>query len=231
MNSNKKILEKVREFEKYSGYDMTELKNMLEDNIREESVKDSKKGKSELSIIKNLFKDNFFKDVKPELYNKTIMTKDFFTYLTPTRVYYTRTDLGYDVVDNPFKITDTFIQTIADMSDINHVVIDIDVADLTAFIKIHSKDKLPYAIKINKDGKEYFIGFNPNLLMDSIKFTNNNSVIIPLNNNNNGFLKDTVYNTEIDENQTLQKLAVTLPIYLPNNENMTEFKFDYTYDK
>ena len=42
MNSNKKMLEKVRELESRLNLDLSDVRVMLEDNVREEAVKKSK---------------------------------------------------------------------------------------------------------------------------------------------------------------------------------------------
>ena len=228
MNSNKKILEKVIEFERNNGLDMYEIRKLLEDNVREDAVKKSKRGKSELSIVKGLYKDNLYKTRK-ELLNKTMMTGEFFTYMSSVRVYYTRTDLGYEVVDNPFSMAETFVNTFADFDNVEtNVELEIDIENLQTFIELYGKEKKPYVIRFTKDNKEYFVGVNPNFLMDSIKFTNNRVIKVPLKSNSFGHINAPIYNAEVDETGLLQKLVVTLPISLcsPQNE---DFVANYSY--
>jgi hypothetical protein len=225
MNSNKKILQKVRELKTYSNLDLTELESMLEENIREEAVKTSKRKKSELSIIKSLFKDDFYK-VRENLKDKTFMDKDFYVYVTGHRVFYTKNDLGYEVVEGKlFNFNFDFLdEYISGRIDLQHESIDveIDLVELQTFIDTTDKrDLKPYTIKITKGNKVYILGINPRYLMDTIKFTNNNVIKVYLRTNRQtNIINVPIYNAEVDESGLLQKLAVTLPVYIVYNEKM-----------
>jgi hypothetical protein len=222
MNSNKKFLQKVRELKTYSNLDLTELESMLEENIREEAVKSSKRKKSELSIIKSLFKDDFYK-VRENLKDKTFMDKDFYVYVTGHRVFYTKNDLGYEVVEGKlfnfnFDFLDEYISGKTESVDV-----EINLVELQTFIDTTDKrDLKPYTIKITKGNKVYMLGINPKYLMDSVKFTNNNVIKVYLHTSKqSNTINVPIYNAEVDGSGLLQKLAVTLPVYLPPyNEGM-----------
>jgi len=221
MNSNKKILAKVRELETYSNLDLTDLKSMLEENIREEAIKGSKRKKSELSIIKSLFKDSFYK-ANEKFKDKTFMDKDFYVYLTQHRIFYTRNDLGYEVVEGkPFNINflDEYASGRVDLQ-CESVDVEVDLVELQTFIDTTDKrDLKPYTIKITKGNKIYMLGINTRYLMDSIKFTNNNVIKVYLHTSKqSNTINVPIYNAEIAEDGLLQKLAVTLPVYIPYNE-------------
>lgn len=228
MNSNKKILAKVKDFEKYSGYDMTELKAMLEENIREEAVKGCKRNKSELSIVKSLFKDSFYKTNGKSMKDKTFMDKEFYVYMTMHRVFYTRTDLGYEVMDGkPFNVNflDEYASGRIDVQ-CDYVEFEIDLVELQTFIDTHDKnDRTPFIIKITHNGKNYLLGLNARYLMDSIKFTNNSIIRVYLKTNMSGnCIVAPIYNAEIDDEKLLQKLVVTLPVNV--NGETEEEKFN-----
>ena len=222
MNSNKKILQKVRQLKTYSNLDLTELESMLEENIREEAVKSSKRKKSELSIIKSLFKDDFYK-VRENLKDKTFMDKDFYVYVTGHRVFYTKNDLGYEVVEGKlfnfnFDFLDEYISGKTESVDV-----EINLVELQTFIDTTDKrDLKPYTIKITKGNEVYMLGINPKYLMDSVKFTNNNVIKVYLHTSKqSNTINVPIHNAEVDEGGLLQKLAVTLPVYLPPyNEGM-----------
>lgn len=225
MNSNKKILAKVRELKTYSNLDLTELESMLEENIREEAIKGSKRKKSELSIIKSLFKDSFYK-ANEKFKDKTFMDKDFYVYLTQHRIFYTRNDLGYEVVEGKlfnfnFDFLDEYISGRMDLQ-CESVDVEIDLVELQTFIDTTDKrDLKPYTIKITKGNKVYILGINPRYLMDTIKFTNNNVIKVYLRTNRQtNIINVPIYNAEVDESGLLQKLAVTLPVYIVYNEKM-----------
>lgn len=217
MNSNKKILQKVLELETYSNLDLTDLKSMLEENIREEAVKKSKRGKSELSIIKGLMKSDFVK-YRPELKDKTFITSDeFFTFTDGHRIFHTRTDLGYDIVKNPFtnfNFVYGYSHDILDNTD--KVEIDIDVEDLTAYIDmVDKRNPKPYVIGFNYNDKDYMLGLNPKYLMESIKFTENNRICFVVKTNDCGkgdIIINPIYNIAKDNTDLLTKLVVTLPV-------------------
>ena len=211
MNSNKKMLEKVVELENRLELDLSDLRVMLEDNVREEAVKNAKRGKSELSIVKGLFKDKFYKLHRPELMNKTFMSGEFYTYMTEHRVFYTRTDLGYEVVNTDIRLNfaNDFVRDI--LVNENTVSIDIDVEKLNVFINTHDKkDKTPYIIKIQKGNKGYWLGVNARYLMDSIKFTNNNNIMFAVDRSEH--VRTPIYNRAVTDTGMTTKLVMILPI-------------------
>ena len=225
MNSNKEMLEKVRELEIRLNLDLSDVRVMLEDNVREEAVKKSKRNKNELSIVKNLFKDRFYKFARPTLINKTFMSGEFYTYMTEHRVFYTRTDLGYEVAENDyhFNFVEDFARDIVGNEKV--VSIDIDVEKLNVFIETHSKkDNTPYIIKIQRGNHSYWLGVNPRYLMDSIKFTENNNIMFVVGGDSH--VKCPIYNCAVDDTELLTKLVVTLPVHCGNLNNI---KADYSY--
>jgi hypothetical protein len=102
------------------------------------------------------------------------------------------------------------------------VDVEIDLVELQTFIDTTDKrDLKPYTIKITKGNEVYILGINPRYLMDTIKFTNNNIIKVYLRTNRQtNIINVPIYNAEVDESGLLQKLAVTLPVYIVYNEKM-----------
>lgn len=217
MNSNKKILEKVRDIESRLDLDLSDIKILLEDNIREESAKKSKRGKSELTIVKSLFKDEFYK-TNQNMINKTFMTNnEFYSYMTLHRVFYTRTDLGYEVTENPFSNRIDFVSDFGrDILDNPKMVeLSIDVSNLMFFIDtLDKKNNKPYIMHINKDGKHYYLGVNPHYLLDALKFTNTTKIYTVLKTGtDNRTITCPIYTMSKDNNGLMDKLVATLPVH------------------
>ena len=70
-------------------------------------------------------------------------------------------------------------------------------------------------IGFKKNDRDYLLGLNPNYLMDSIKFTENNRVSVVTKTNDNGegnVIIVPIYNVATDGKSLLTKLVATLPV-------------------
>ena len=161
--------------------DLDSLKKALEDNIREESVKGNKKAKSQLSILKKLFKVR--KGVTPRGFvNKAIQIDEgLYGFMDVHHFFISKNDFGYEIVnmgDEGYFDLSNIIDSVVD-NCYNIEFSENDIANLK--LKIQQNKTLPkYATSVPFVIRVYdvTVGFNPQYLLDALEFSGTNKVAI-----------------------------------------------------
>lgn len=164
--------------------DLDSLKKALEDNIREESVKGNKKAKSQLSILKKLFKVR--KGTTPrDFVDKAIqIDENLYGFMDSHHFFISNNDFGYEIINKGDA-------GYFDLSNIINAIVDNcysiefsenDIANLK--LKIQQNKTLPkYANPIPFVIRVYgyddvTVGFNPQYLLDALEFSGTNKIAI-----------------------------------------------------
>lgn len=161
--------------------DLDSLKKALEDNIREESVKGNKKAKSQLSILKKLFKVR--KGVTPrDFVGKAIQIDEgLYGFMDLHRFFISNNNFGYEIINKGdagyFDLSNIIDATVDNCYNIEFS--ENDIANLK--LKIQQNKALPkYATPVPFIIRIYdvIVGFNPQYLLDAFEFSGTNKVAI-----------------------------------------------------
>lgn len=164
--------------------DLDSLKKALEDNIREESVKGNKKAKSQLSILKKLFKIR--KGTTPrDFVGKAIqIDESLYGFMDLHRFFISNNNFGYEIVNKGdagyFNLSNIIDATVDNCYNIEFS--ENDIANLK--LKIQQNKTLPkYATPIPFVIRVYgyddvTVGFNPQYLLDALEFSGTNKIAI-----------------------------------------------------
>ena len=198
MITNTKLLEMVSKAKKDNKVDyevfLNELERILTDNVREEVAK-SKGNKKPLQVVKDIIK-NADRDSLKNYHEFEYKGNTYKGFTEGHYVVASQEDFGYSKEENnPMTSLSNFFSG----EDNCNREFKIDIKDLKAFIKIHSKDRCPYIIE---DG-EFKIGFNPKFLLNVLSFTGSDTIKV---------------NRPIDaafcSNEDRSSIALVLPIKL-----------------
>ena len=161
--------------------DLDSLKKALEDNIREESVKGNKKAKSQLSILKKLFKVR--KGVTPrDFVGKAIqIDKSLYGFMDLHHFFISNNNFGYEIINKGdagyFDLSNIIDATVDNCYNIEFS--ENDIANLK--LKIQQNKALPkYATPVPFIIRIYdvIVGFNPQYLLDALEFSGTNKIAI-----------------------------------------------------
>lgn len=161
--------------------DLDSLKKALEDNIREESVKGNKKAKSQLSILKKLFKIR--KGVTPrDFVGKAIqIDESLYGFMDLHHFFISNNNFGYEIINKGdagyFDLSNIIDATVDNCYNIEFS--ENDIANLK--LKIQQNKALPkYATPVPFIIRIYdvTVGFNPQYLLDAFEFSGTNKVAI-----------------------------------------------------
>lgn len=202
MVSNNKLLELLNS-QKY-----VELEKVLKANIREENQKKSGRKTSDLTILKNLFKNTKNNPNINELdhiceHNNTI----YHCYIDGYRILGTVDDFGYNKADKPFKVN-TFLD------DIPENEIELNGNELKIYATEHKKTNKPYAVKYNNN----YVGLNPQYIIDAINWTKSNKIYIHNKFNNKCYTSPIFL---FNEDKT--RFAIVLPVKVEEGEKLIEY--------
>lgn len=165
--------------------DLDSLKKALEDNIREESVKGNKKAKSQLSILKKLFKVR--KGVTPRGFvNKAIQIDEgLYGFMDEHRFFISKNDFGYEIVNmgdaGYFDLSNIIDATVDNCYSIEFS--EDDIANLKLKIQQNKalpkySKPIPFVIRVCFYNDVVIVGFNPQYLLDALEFSGTNKVAI-----------------------------------------------------
>ena len=177
MTTNTKLLEVVQSIKSgkiTSAAGIIKLEEMLIENIREEVAK-SNGNKKPLQVVKEVVKSGDEIEIYRKCHEFTYKGKEYKGFLEGHYIVASDDDFGYEKEEkNPFNISPFF-----ESEENCDREFKIDIKDLKAFIKIHSKEDSPYGKGkepyILTDG-EFKIGFNPKFLLNVLAFTDSNTI-------------------------------------------------------